>query len=404
MTQALVTAITALGMALSATAVDAAMVSGRVVNMSAQAAPVAGVEVVLRSGVMGTGETADVSTTTNQDGKFEFRAIQGRPGLLFGLQATFAGVPQLSAPFHVSDDDITRTVAVHDTTSSPENVAVERLHLIVTPSEADVSVTAVYIVQNWSGIYVGDPPAGEGVPRLGLRINVPREAHDFQVREGVVAAHHKVTPDGIASTMPFHPGSDTLVVSYHVPFEDGEARWEISSPYPMSVLNVIAMAGAAELEVEGAESVPSPMGQQLINYERTMISAGETIEVTVLPAGASGVSAGRWLVIIAIVAMVGVVAFAFYVRRKQPTATGGSSPGGGTESSGTREPVDGDPRTPSALEEAAETGEGAADALVQQIAALDTQYENGDVDEEEYVSKRREMKRELIEALKQESA
>ena len=47
---------------------------------------------------------------------------------------------------------------------------------------------------------------------------------------------------------------------------------------------------------------------------------------------------------------------------------------------------------------------GTADTLVLEIAALDAQYENGDVDEEEYVSKRREMKRELIEALKQESA
>ena len=148
------------------------------------------------------------------------------------------------------------------------------------------------------------------------------------------------------------------------------------------------MTGSLELQVENAEDVPSPMGPQLVNFERVDIPAGETIEIVAKTVGGGSSNAGRWILIAAGIGLVVVIVFAIVVRKT------------GKSSNHTSE-IEGEDVDDDVDERECET-EDDADALVTQIAELDLRYERGEVMEQEYVQQRRDLKARLIRALKNE--
>jgi hypothetical protein len=363
-------------------AAGASVITGTVVNMTEGGTPVADQAVVLQQRMMGQ-EAPELTATSDANGKFQFNRIQSEPGRLFRLRTNFAGQVQTSDAFHAAEGDMDHRLVVHDTVSSPDHIAVEKLHLILEHDQAGnaVKVVSVYVVENWRGIYVGSQNEdGRDV----VQFDVPENAYDFQIMQGNLAMHHRVTPSGFVSTLPFYPGSDTLVYQYRIALDGSEAKWDVQSQYPITSLNVISMAGQIEIDLEGGEEAPSPMGQQLINLERMDIPAGEHVRISV-DSGAVGTGGvARWLIVVAAVALAIVVVFAVYVRAKQRTTEPDADADAGSGGSQVVE------------------SSGDADTLVAEIAELDTQYERGEVSEQDYVSKRRELKQQLIEAVRRE--
>lgn len=362
----------------------AATVSGVVKDMTAGGKPVGGVEVEL-SGVDTTIAARSFRTMAGPNGEFHFGQIPGRLGAQHQLVTTFAGQRQATPPFRVARDTSDVTLAVFDTTSSAKDIAIEKIHLIINPVDDGVGVTSVYLLRNWGPIYVGGSERTPGGRRIGLKFLLPKAATDFQILQGVIAAHHAVIPGGFASTIPFHPGTDTLVFGYKIPWSEAASGFDVESPYEIRSLSVIAMAGSVELKVEGAEQTPSPMGQQLINFERSMVPANTPVTITVKPVGGTTgrPRVGKWLIALAVVAAVGVFAFAVYARRNRRRGGGGGA-------------------VASEQQDAASGELGAADALVDEIARLDESYANDEVAEAEYVARRRELKARLMQALKDE--
>jgi len=368
----------------------AAGVQGALLNVTGGGVPVANAEVRLL-GIKDNATTRTLTAHTDAEGKFRFRRVSGEAGQVFRLETTFAGQRQASDPFVVGREDISQNLAVYDTTSSGKDITVEKIHLIVNPDAGGVGITSIYIVQNWGAIYLGDPPTEAEQRRIGVRFLLPSNSSDFQVMQGWLAAHHAVMPWGFASTIPFFPGSDTLVFSYVIPWENDRATFEVESPYPIRSLSAIAVAGTADLRVEGGEPTPNQMGPQLLTVERSQIPANTPVKIQVLPPGgglAGSLSAGQWLVIVAAIVMVAVILFAVYVRQKQREAETGEAP--------SIAPV------PVSDEPLSLTGREAVDALVEQIAQLDEAYERDELAEAEYVSRRRALKAELVRALKEE--
>lgn len=380
----------------------AAVVEGRAIVVTREDAPLADAEVRLVSLSDSTRRTQTASRT-NANGAFRFARVASGPGAFYRLETTYAGLRQATEPFPVDRDRVSRDFAVHDTTSSPAGITVGKVHLIASPGANGVGITSIFIVENGGGIFIGDPPTAQDPRRTGVRFLLPADATDFQVLEGVLAAHHKVTPWGFASTIPFYPGSDTLVYSYVIPWQGSRASFDIESPYDIASLSVIAMPGTAELAVEGGERRPSQMGmganQQLVNIERSDVPANTPVRVDVLPpssAGAGGtepLSVGQWLVIVASAAMVAVILFAVYVRRKQSRRD-------------EEQPVAGEPEqgegTTSEPQTTGVARSALVDALVAQIADLDEAYEKGQIGEADYVSRRRALKADLVKAVKAE--
>lgn len=368
---------------LSATVSYSAVITGTVINASKEEQPIANLRINLLGGPMGGPQSISGTAVSNSTGEFRFENVDAEPGMLYRLEAEFDGTTQRSGFFHVGSESVTRRFLVHERTSTTEHISIDKIHLILAPDEQEISVavTAVYMVRNSGGLFTGTQ-TDQGT--TGLTFYVPDNANDFQIMQGVLSAHHRVTPEGFVTTIPFHPGSDTLVYGYNIPLQKNKATWQIETAYPVTSMNVIAMAGSLELEVQGADEIPSPMGPQLINLERTDVPAGEKIEIVAKTVGSASSSAGRWLIIASVIGLVVVVVFAVFMRRSTKPSR--------DESESVENDADG----------IQSESESAANALTTQIAELDLQYERGEVSEQDYVQQRRDLKARLVQALKDE--
>ena len=374
----------AVGAFIQAPVAHAAQVTGRVLNLSEEGGQaLAGARVALRA--IGDTAVAYVADTRSaRDGSFRFRSVPESGDYVYVLETTFAGQRQPSDPFLLEGPAANVDLMVYDTTSSAESITIEKLHLIIAPEGDGLTVTSVNVVHNAGAIYLGSPPSTPGEPRIGLEFPLPKQAGDLQVIQGLLALHRVPTERGFASVIPFFPGTDTLVFSYHLPLH-GSTHFELESPCRVTSLSVMALAADIELEVEGAEERPSPMGPQgpqLVNFERSMVSAGAPVRVVVSRiAGAS--ATGHWLVLAAVAALVLVVAFAITQRRSRKRTADAST----------------------AAEARADAGDQSADdadALVAMVARLDEAYENDEIQEADYVAERRALKSRLMRALEEE--
>lgn len=372
---------------LATTVCYSAVITGTVVNASKREKPVANQRVTLLGGTMSGAPSTPGTAVTNSDGEFRFENVAAEPGMLYRLETEFDDAIQRSGFFHVGSESITRRFLVHERSTTPEHINIDKIHLILAPDEQEtsVAVTAVYVVRNSGGLFVGTQTE-QGT--TGLTFYVPDNANDFQIMQGALTAHHRITPEGFVTTIPFHPGSDTLVYGYTIPLQKKKAAWQIESAYPVTSLSVMAMAGSLELQVQNADEIPSPMGPQLINLERTDVAAGEKVEIIATTIGGTSSSAGRWLTIAAGIGLVVVIVFAIAIRRS--TRTSRDVP----------QAYDGNIDTMSNIETS--ESENVADTLVGQIAELDLRYERGEIPEHDYVQQRREMKSQLVQALKDE--
>jgi len=173
---------------------------------------------------------------------------------------------------------------------------------------------------------------------------------------------------------------------------DGDAEFVQESHYNVHSLSVMSMGESVELDVEGAEAAPIPMGPggpTLVNMERVGIPPGTPVRIAV--SGISeGMETGAWLVILAAILMVVVIVYVVASRGRHND----------TESADLAPPDIAEPAD--AAESDADARPAEADELAERIALLDEAFENEDIEESEYVEQRRELKKKLTSALRDE--
>jgi len=354
-------------------------IEGTVVLASDSLARVRGVDVRLVA-FSDTGVSLVATGTSDTQGRFRFPAVPADSSVYYRMETLYAGVWQPGEPFVKAPAGA--RLAVFDTTSSAARVAVEKLHLILNPLESGVAVTAIYILRNDGPIYLGAPRAAYDRPRVALEFFLPTGAEDVQVFDGSLAGHRIPTQRGFGSLVPFYPGIDTLVFGYTLPWDGKRLRFPVESPYPISSLSVITMQGTAQLSVEGAERVSSEEAPDLVAYGRRAVPAGTPVMVEIRAPGV-GRFPLSWAIVIALgVALIGgAAAIAWRRRTVRPAPTLPAGAGGNGS---------------------AATPESPADALVDEIARLDDEYEAGTLPEADYVPRRRELKERLVQALREE--
>jgi hypothetical protein len=357
----------------------AASISGKVLNMSLAAVPMSGVEITLLRGEA-TGPVVVGTMRSDAAGAFTFRRVKQDTSAIYRVQVTFAGLPQ-GTTVRVVGETIRANLAVFDTTSSNAAVVVERAHLIVQSTEAGTGVTAIYVMRNDGNIYIG-APADSGDGRKTIRFDMPGdpETLHFQALQGMMAMHKTMESDGFTSTMPFYPGRDTVIFGYFMPWSDGKGvRFNHVSRYPVESLNVVAMEGVLELDVEGATQEKRADMPQLMNMVRRGVPAN--LPVTITAYIAEPVSTAQWIIIVAFGVFIAIVVFAVYIRRQQ-------------QSERSEQRV--------AAEAVPVAEDGDVDVVVERIGELDVRFENDEIGPVEYVDERRRMKRELMRLLAEE--
>jgi hypothetical protein len=262
-----------------------------------------------------------------------------------------------------------------NTTEDPSQIVVTQLHLFLQREEDRLVVREFYLVSNTGDqTYIGreDPQTGR---RLTLAFTFPPDAADLTVVEPQ-GERWVAVAGGFADTEPIPPGAAPLeiVFQYTLPFAEGMT---LERTFPVQVASLAVMATGGDLAAEGnmltsGGIMDTAMGPIQV-YTAGPLDAGRPIQFRVrtepLPAAEAAPTAPvrnpNLEIVVGLVALAVAVGAAWVLWR--PPAP---------------EPV------PAAVR-----------PQIEAIAALDADYQAGQVEEEEYRRRREALKREAREKI-----
>ena len=366
-----------------------ATVSGMVANGSTGDS-VEGIEVLLRGFSQDFQPTVTMTGTVAANGRYAFDLEPVDPNWVYLVSARYNDLGFSSDAGQVSRTapDLDLPIMVYDTTTAPEAVVLDRLHVLLSFGQDTLQVDEFYVFSNPTNeVFVGESGVtAEGTVRMGLPEGAENIAfqRSFGSMESSIPASEVIQlEDGsFADTFPLNPGSGglNLIVSYDLPFED-EMSVERPLFYETTNASVIipdrgvVLAGEAWVD-QGVQEMP---GGTFSSYSRTDIPAGTDLAFTLngrpqvitdttgnaIPSQANSVNelivAGSVLLLVVIVALV-------IVTRRD---------------------------TDDYDEEEVEVEQEEIDRLLLAIVALDETHDAGEVDDEAYQAQRQKLIGEL---------
>jgi 5-hydroxyisourate hydrolase-like protein (transthyretin family) len=325
------------------------------------------------------------STNTNQTGQFRFRRVNYDPFSQYRIGMSHLGFPHASETIDFTSDPVTTDVAIHDTTWSDQSISQERVHLIIQFDQGQLYATEIHTLQNWGGIYVGQPTATKTDARQTVKFYLPQNVSGFNVMPmggNLLTSGNIRQPWGVAATTPFRPGEQLEAFQYEIPYDGSDLDFTFRLAYPTGTAMVIAHQAGPDIEVTGMESReeitrPGPSGQtiNLIQYTSNSVGAGAVFEIHVSPQA----SPGRWFVLVGGVSLLAALGVMTYIRSRRSET----------------EAVSQDDEEPDSAADQDQT----AQQLVEEIAALDDLHEDNQLPEDEYNERRDTLKTQLANLL-----
>jgi hypothetical protein len=326
------------------------------------------------------------TTTTRPGGAFTFENVANPEGSVFMTSVTYAGVPYHSTPSMGEP----MTITVFETTTTTDHLLADQLHLIFGFSEAgDLQVMEVYILTN-----VGNQTivAGEG-RRFMVDFPLPDGAQTPDFRSGLVGEAELETNDGIWEIPAVRPGG-LYGVSYtfSMPYS---GKITLNQPIELPVSSVGALLPAlGTLKIESTALVDGGLsdfgGVSYHVYTGESLRAGSQLAVKITgnpnataSKAATGSLESRLGLIIGLGAFgLALILAGVWLSRRTRLAS--------TELEA--EMVEGEETGQE--EEATDTPEN-AEALMDDIIALDDLYQAGELPEAAYRERRDELKEKL---------
>ena len=319
-------------------------------------------------------EETDVYTTTlTADSGFRFDDISVEPAQTLIARTNYEGVSYLSefATVESPEEELSLPITVYETTTGASDVAVAQLHVFLDRVGEQIQVTEYAVLTNrGERTYVGSGRSeiGEGVTWAAA---LPRSAQELRF-EGEASDRFFVTEAGFADTRPIPPGQGGTEASfsYDLPYSEGLV---IEQSFDLPLNAVVLVLPGEELGLEGSglsseETLETQMGPA-VSYTAGPLAAGEPLSFTVVRRG-TGTPEARAVdqsggLGIGFGALVGAAAVVYFLW--------------------------GADRTPSIPPEAL--------SQVEAIAALDRDFEAGQLSEKAYRTQRRALKRRLRDLL-----
>jgi uncharacterized membrane protein len=210
-----------------------------------------------------------------------------------------------------------------------------------------------------------------------LRFNLPDGFSDLSIESELPTGNILEIDTGFAMTNPIPPGEAAILISYIIPYKGDGFDFGLKLPYGADEVRMLLPDDAGEISAEGLGSPASVVVAESVfnSVEGNNFAVGEVIEIhfSGLPQptplqSLSEFFEGRTYVIVIIwvvgIALLGILGFALYSSRK----------GSDLSSDDDDEIAD------------------RADVL-NEIAALDDEFEANNIDEDEYNERRDELKR-----------
>lgn len=365
----LTAALLALGTFSTASAAENGDITGRVVNQTT-GKPAAGAEVTLGGADEDGSGRVRRTTTTGPDGTYRFDSLPTGPKWLYVIDARYDGGLFPGTPFQFPAGrraSLRSTLKVWNTTDDPNAVLVERDAMFVLPSENSVGVVESVTVVNPTGrAYIGRG-GGQRGPRTSVGFDLPNGAGDLSIQDASMDIPELVATDfGFGITVALPPGESTFAYSYRVPAEVLTYVLSKTMLYPTADFLLFAgeplKVSSDRLEDKGTVTLE---GETYRRWEVPgLVDAGDTVLIQ----ATAEASVPWWPLAAGGGALLAVGAGIYlFKRRRRPIA---------------REVPREVPRR---------------DDLVAEIASLDLAYEAGELQKDEWESRRSRLKTELLE-------
>jgi hypothetical protein len=221
------------------------VISGRVQNGTAGGGPVGSLTVTLRH-FAGMQLAEERQTQTGPDGSFRFDGLPTSPQDAYLVVVRYAGVDYVSGMVQLHQQpEQTVDLTVYETTTDPSAVRIASRSLVIagaSPELRAVDIMDILIVEN-SGdrTYLGDRSG------VVLRIPLPRGAQEIRPQPGFDYGQPRLEDGVLLTTGPLPPGSQTVVLSYTVPYEGTRATLSIGTAMPTSTLRALVRDGTYRL-------------------------------------------------------------------------------------------------------------------------------------------------------------
>ncbi|GIW06746.1 MAG: hypothetical protein KatS3mg060_1551 [Dehalococcoidia bacterium] len=209
------------------------VVTGRVVNGSADGAAVPGVAITLLP-VTNAGPGQRLNATSASDGTFRFDGLPTGSGQFFVVWAEFEGARYQQGPlqFPAGGSELTVDLAVYSPIETDPGIRLTRQVVIIVPAPQQRQLTVLTladVVNPSNQAYIGRPV---GQQRQTLRFGLPAGSRSLQVLEGMQVNAVTQTMDGFADTLPIKPGQSTVVFQYLVDYLDNGLLFTLPTYYP----------------------------------------------------------------------------------------------------------------------------------------------------------------------------
>lgn len=243
------------------------VIEGQVFDGTSDGGPLEGLSVTLWAFAGPEPETS-FETTTDEEGKFRFEGLETE-GYAYQFEVEYVGVQYGSevVAFPEGENLISISFTVYESTTSDEDLSVERAHLIVDFEPGTIRVQAVQILLNRAvKTYVG-PTGEEG--GATVHFPLPQGASAVQLIKGLMECCVVETDTGLASTRPIFPGSKQFVFSYELRHESASDSLSLGIAYPTSSLDVLIAEAGVQITAPG-----------LVEGERLSLEGGDYLHLT----------------------------------------------------------------------------------------------------------------------------
>jgi len=221
------------------------VISGRVQNGTVGGGPVGSLTVTLRH-FAGMQLAEERQTQTGPDGSFRFDVLPTSPQDAYLVVVRYAGVDYVSGMVQLHQQpEQTVDLTVYETTTDPSTVRIASRSLVIagaSPELRAVDIMDILIVEN-SGdrTYLGDRSG------VVLSIPLPRGAQEIRPQPGFDYGQPRLEDGVLLTTGPLPPGSQTVVLSYTVPYEGTRATLSIGTAMPTNTLRALVRDGTYRL-------------------------------------------------------------------------------------------------------------------------------------------------------------
>lgn len=358
-------------------------VAGHVVNHTKGGGALSGVTVTLRE-YQNQQFQSQLQTTTDSSGAYHFDSLSADPSVQYlpvvqYQNVTYTGdaVRLADAQSNAAHDD----VVVYDTTTQDPGLRYENATLVlggVVQATQHLTFLELLTLDNPSDRTYVPTASAQGMATNLVRFSLPAGVDDIGVESGLDSASLIQVDRGLASTLPVAPGSHTISFSFAVPYTASTFSFAWNVIYPAAAIHVLAPTNGPPLNAGTLTAAANLalQGRTFRVLDGGAVGANTTVAISLsrLP-GRTPVQAlqaalpqGKALPVAALsIAALAAFAPVLYLWRRR---TGRDSAPALT-----------------------------ADALLDELAALDDAHGRGEVDEPSYTAQRTALKARLAKLL-----